>query len=101
MILRCAATSHSQGIPPVSPTMEAEAMFCLKPSYASTCYKWLDHDPAGDVNFMKKARSELLEALKHHYHLKHLVMPEMAKDAPYKVKVQATKLKVTLPVLSS
>lgn len=76
-------------------------MFCLKPSYASTCYKWLDHDPAGDVNFMKKARSELLEALKHHYHLKHLVMPEMAKDAPYKVKVQATKLKVTLPVLSS
>ena len=76
-------------------------MFCLKPGYASTCYKWLDHDPASDVNFMKKARSELLEALKHHYHLEHLVMPEMAKDAPYKVKVQATKLKVTLPVLSS
>ena len=52
---------------------------------------------------MKKARSELLEALKHHYHLEHLVMPEMAKDAPsYKVKVQATKLKVALPqVLSS
>ena len=76
----------------------------MQPGYASTCYKWLDHDPAGDVSFMKKARSELLEALKHHYHLEHPVMPEkMAKDAPsYKVNVQATSLKVTLPqVLSS
>lgn len=74
-------------------------MFCLQPGYASACLKWLDHDPAGDLNFMKKARSELFEALKHHYHLEHLVMPKAASS--YKVKVE-TNLKVTLPqVLSS
>ena len=76
----------------------------MLPGYAASCYKWLDHDPAGDLKFMKKARSELFESLKHHFHLEHLVVPEkMAKSASsYKVKVQASNLKVTIPkVLSS
>lgn len=78
-------------------------IFCLLPGYAASCYKWLDHDPAGDLKFMKKARSELFESLKHHFHLEHLVVPEkVAKSvSSYKVEAQASNLKVTLPKVVS
>eukprot|EP00438_Fugacium_kawagutii_P023240 Skav204744 [mRNA] locus=scaffold1013:5402:7784:+ [translate_table: standard] len=73
-----------------------------EPGYASTCSKWLDHDPADDLDFMKKARRDLFEALKHHFHLEHLVMPKKAASS-YEVKVATNvNLKVSLPqVLSS
>ena len=43
-------------------------VFCLRPGYAATCYKSLDHDPAGDVGSMRKARNELSEELQIKWH---------------------------------
>ena len=54
-------------------------------------------------SFACSPRNELFEPLKHHFHLEHLVVPEkVAKSASsYKVKAQASSLKVTLPKVVS